>query len=272
MARTMLTPQLREDAEAIITAFISSKAKDADVAGAVVGMSGGLDSSVIANLCARALGKDRVMGVMIPDDQSDPQDLEHAIPVIKSLGMEHRVVDITESVTAFGKILPRSDMRLPLANLRARARMIILYYIANATNRLVFGCSNKTELMIGYFTKFGDGGADYLPIGDLYKTQVREIARRLKVPESILSKAPSAGLWKGQTDENELAIPYELLDQILFGLEMQMSTEDIVKRIECNPETVKKIRNKVQRSTHKRRMPLIPKIGLKTPAFDWREF
>lgn len=268
----MTVPKLRDDAEEIIKKFIRMKVDEAESSGVVIGVSGGLDSAVVATMCVRALGKDKVMGVMMPEKSSNPHDLEHGIMIAKWLGIEYVVVDITEAVKALLRSSPKKGDRLSAANVKARCRMVVLYHIANSTNRLVMGCGNKSEIMIGYFTKFGDGGADYMPIGDLYKTQVRELARRLEIPKEIIEKPPSAGLWEGQTDEEEIGVIYEVLDKILFGLETNLPPERISREAGCPLETVKKVQLMVGRSAHKRRLPLIPKIGFKTPAFDWREY
>jgi len=268
----MLIPKLREDAEEIIETFTRSKTDEAKASGVAIGMSGGLDSTLVAHMSVRALGKDRVLGVMMPEKGSDPKDLEHGLLVAKKFGIEHMVVDITGSIQSFQEILPKLTTQLTAANVKARCRMIVLYMIANSTGRLVMGCSNKTELMVGYFTKFGDGAADYLPIGDLYKTQVRELAKRVGVDVEILMKPPSAGLWKGQTDEGEMGITYDVLDQILYGLETGTPSEKIAQEIGCEISIIKEIEQKMRASVHKRRLPQIPKLGFKTPGFDWREF
>ena len=267
----MIPIKLRDDAGEIIQAFISQKAAEAKASGIVLGMSGGLDSSLVAHLCVNALGKDKVLGLMMPEKSSNPQDLEHGVMVAKSLGIEHMVVDISEPFRAFLDAVPKLNSQIVSANVKARCRMIVLYMIANATDRLVMGCGNKTEIMVGYFTKYGDGGSDYLPIGDLYKTQVRELSRRVGVDADIIRKAPSAGLWEGQTDEGEMGITYELLDQILYGLETEMPRERIAKEAGCEPSTVESIEGKIRLSAHKRRLPQMPKIGFRTPGFDWRE-
>lgn len=268
----MLTIKLRDDAEEIIKTFIRLKVEESKASGVAIGMSGGLDSSLIAHLCVRTLGKERVLGVMMPEKSSDPQDLEHGLMVAKSLGIEHMVVDITEPINAFVNGIPKLADRIAVANVKARCRMVVLYMISNATDRLVMGCGNKTEIMVGYFTKFGDGGADYLPIGDLYKIQVRELAKRVGVDERILNKPPSAGLWEGQTDEGEMGITYEVLDQILYGLETNLPAERIAKEVGCDLPIVNGIQEKLRATVHKRRLPQIPKIGFRTPGFDWREF
>ncbi|MEM2715772.1 MAG: NAD(+) synthase, partial [Candidatus Thermoplasmatota archaeon] len=159
---------------------------------------------------------------------------------------------------------------ITLGNIKARLRMIFLYQFANSKNALVCGTSNKTELMIGYFTKYGDGASDILPIGDLYKTQVYQLARYVGIPEEILKKPPTAGLWKGQTDEKELGISYEKLDKILYGLERQKSFEEISKIAEVSIEEVKRIYGMVKKTEHKRKFPVIPKISFRTIGIDWR--
>jgi NAD+ synthase len=267
----MIPIKLRDDAERIIEAFISQKAGEAKASGTVIGMSGGLDSSLVAHLCVKALGREKVLGVMMPEKTSSPQDLEHGIMVAKSLGIEHMVVDISEPFRVFLDAAPKLNSRIVAANVKARCRMIVLYMIANATDRLIMGCGNKTEIMVGYFTKFGDGGSDYMPIGDLYKTQVRELATRVGVNPEIIRKAPSAGLWEGQTDEGEMGITYDLLDQILCGLETEMPREKIAKKASCEQSTVVSIEEKIRASVHKRRLPQMPKIGFRTPGYDWRE-
>ena len=268
----MSIPKLRGDAEEIIKAFIRSKTEDTKATGVTIGLSGGLDSTLVAHLCVGTLGKERVLGVMMPEKGSDPEDLEHGLLVAKKLGIEHMVVDITGPVQSFLEILPKLTTQITAANVKARCRMIVLYMIANSTGRLVMGCSNKTELMVGYFTKFGDGGADYLPIGDLYKTQVRELAARVGIDAEILRKPPSAGLWQGQTDEGEMGITYDVLDQILYGLETGVTSEKISKEADCEISMISEIEQRMRTSVHKRRLPQIPKLGFKTPGFDWREF
>jgi NAD+ synthase len=267
----MIPVKLRDDAESIIEAFIRQKTEEAKCSGIVLGMSGGLDSTLVAHLCTKAVGKEKVLGVMMPEKGSNPKDLEHGVRVAKSLGIEHMVIDITEPFRAFLDSIPKLEGQIVAANIKARCRMIVLYMLANETDKIVMGCGNKTEIMVGYFTKFGDGGSDFMPIGDLYKTQVRELAKKMGVDQEILKKAPSAGLWDGQTDEGEMGITYDLLDQILFGLETDMPPERIAKEAGCEQSTVESIEGKMRASVHKRRLPQIPKIGFKTPGFDWRE-
>jgi NAD+ synthase len=267
----MIPIKLRDDAENIIEEFIRQKTAEAKAAGVVIGMSGGLDSTLVSHLCVKALGKDKVLGIMMPEKSSNPQDLEHGLMVAESLDVEHMVIDISEPFGAFLGIIPKLGSQVAAANVKARCRMIVLYMVANETERLVMGCGNKTEIMVGYFTKFGDGGSDFLPIGDLYKTQVRELAKRMGVDPAILNKPPSAGLWEGQTDEGEMGITYDLLDRILYGLETDIPRDIIAEEVGCEAATVDSIEGKLRFTVHKRRMPQIPKIGFRTPGFDWRE-
>ena len=156
-------------------------------------------------------------------------------------------------------------------NIKARIRMVMLYYHANLHNYLVLGTSNKSELLVGYFTKYGDGGSDAMPMGDLYKTQVFELARELGIPESIVEKPPTAGLFRGQSDEKDLGMKYSELDMILRGIELRLELKDISDITGFPLETVTRIQKKVHGSAHKRCLGKIPKLGLRTIGLDWRE-
>jgi NAD+ synthase len=266
-----LTPQFREDHVEIVTSFIRHQVASSGRRGVVLGLSGGIDSAVVAKLCAEAIGPTRVLALGLPLGAGG-QDVEDARGWAKSLGVEFRVIDITPLVRTFEEVLDatRAD-HITRGNLRPRVRMVVLYYFANLEGRVVMGTGNKSELAISYFSKFGDGGVDFLPIGDLYKTQVRAMARHLGVPEVILRKTPSAGLWEGQTDEAELGIAYDELDRILLGIELQMDFEAIAEKTGSSVETVKRIEAIVASTVHKRKMPLIPKLGARTFGLDWRE-
>jgi NAD+ synthase len=158
-----------------------------------------------------------------------------------------------------------------LGNIKARCRMIMLYTHSNLENSIVMGTSNKSELLCGYFTKFGDGGADFGPIGDLYKTQVKELARAIDIPENLIEKTPSAGLAEGQTDEKELGISYKDLDRILLGIELRTDPQEIAQKTGLDLPEVQRIISLVGKNVHKRKMPLIPKVGIRTFGLDWRE-
>ena len=267
----MILPKLKENTEQVIEKFLAEKLRKTGAKGFVLGLSGGIDSAVVMRLAARAVGPEKVLAIMMPEQDSDPSDLEDAKRLAELDKVRSRIVDITPVVAAFRKMLGDNVDRLAMANVKARCRMIILYQHAAAEGRLVLGTGNKTELLVGYFTKHGDGAADLEPIGDIYKTEVRELAAAMGIPERIRTKAPSAGLWKGQTDEGELGITYERLDAILHGIEMGFDEDAIAKRAETTVQEVERVAEKVRLTSHKRKFPPAPKIGLRTPGFDWRE-
>ena len=196
-----------------IVSWIKKQAKDSGAKGIVMGLSGGIDSAVVAALCKEAVGKNNLLVLFLPCN-SDPQDLKDAKLVAHELGVKLKFVDLSAVYNNFLKVLPGAAC-LAQGNLKPRLRMSALYYFANKLNYLVCGTGNKSELMVGYFTKYGDGGVDILPIADLFKRQVRKLAQELKIPQNIITKPPSAGLWQGQTDEGEMGITYSELDDIL---------------------------------------------------------
>jgi len=243
-----------------IVEFIRKTVEDADAEGVVVGISGGVDSATTAFLCVKALGKEKVFGLVMPEKGvTREEDVEDALEVCSILGIRHKLVYINPMVDAFLNNLDEGS-DIAIANLKPRIRMIINYYYANTMNYLVAGTGNKSELMTGYFTKYGDGGVDFLPIGDLYKTEVWELARYLGVPEKIIKKKPSAGLWVGQTDEGELGITYVKLDTILKALEKGYKPEEIPEKFDVSVEEVKKVVELVEKSKHKREMPPVVEL------------
>lgn len=267
----MILPKLREDTEETIEKFLAEKLRKVGAKGFVLGVSGGIDSAVVVRLCVRAVGADRVLGVMMPEKDSPKEDLTDAKELCDLDGVPNRVVDISEPVAAFKKAVGGNVNRLSLANIKARCRMVVLYHFANTDKRLVAGTSNKSEMLMGYFTKYGDGGADLEPIGDIYKTEVRELAKQLSIPDKIIKKAPSAGLWRGQTDEGEMGITYDRLDAILLGIELGLSEKEIAERAETSVKEVTRIANTIRMTSHKRKYPATAKIGFRTPGLDWRE-
>lgn len=196
-----------------IVSWIKQQVNDSGAKGIVLGLSGGIDSAVVAALAKGAVGKDNLLVLFLPCN-SNPQDLKDAKLVAHELGLKSKLVDLSAVYNNFLKVLPGA-ISLARGNLKPRLRMSTLYYFANKLNYLVCGTGNKSELMVGYFTKYGDGGVDILPIADLFKRQVRQLAKELKIPQGIITKAPTAGLWNGQTDEGELGITYNELDDIL---------------------------------------------------------
>lgn len=267
----MLTPQLKEGTEQVIEKFLSEKLRKSGAKGFVLGVSGGIDSAVCLRLCTRAVGKDKVLAVLMPEKDSPKQDLVDGKALCELEGVRHEVVDITGPVEAFMKLFGHGTDRKSLGNIKARCRMVVLYHYANKEGRLVVGTSNKSELLMGYFTKFGDGAADLEPIGDLYKTEVRELAKALGLPSNVIEKPPSAGLWNGQTDEDEMGITYDRLDSILLGIELGLPDDEIAKRAKTSLSEVRRIVHTVRLTSHKRKFQPVPKIGLRTPGLDWRE-
>jgi NAD+ synthase len=236
----------------------------------VLGLSGGIDSAVAAILCTEALGEKNVLCVFMPDETTPEDDIKHYQKLVKDFHLQSRQIDISPILRQIQTICIEKPDKVALANIKARIRMTLLYEYANKTNALVCGTSNKSEILIGYFTKYGDGGVDFQALGDVYKTQIYQIAESLNLPKNLIKKSPTAGLWKGQTDEKELGMTYETLDKILFGLELKLEGKEIQKFAQVKKSEVERIRQMRIKSQHKRRTPLIPKIGLRTPGLDWR--
>jgi NAD+ synthase len=239
-----------EVVQEIIVNFIKEYVEQAGVKGAVLGLSGGIDSSLVAALASRALGPKNILGLIMPvDKEKDTKNISDAKLVAEFLGIPYKLFELKNAVASFD---PLNLDRVARGNLAARLRMVTWYAYANQENRLVLGTGNKTELMIGYFTKYGDGGTDILPIGELYKVNVRDLAKHLEIPEAIIKKAPSAGLWEGQTDEGEIGITYPELDSILFlHLEQGLEESEIVKQ-GIDEIKVRKVLNMIARTQHKR--------------------
>lgn len=227
-----------------IAGWIRGEIEGAGLAGAVLGLSGGIDSAVVSGLCARAVGPEHVLGISMPA-HSSPEDVSDARLIAEHWGVEYREIDLGGIFDAFLELLPDGS-QLADANVKPRLRMITLYHHANTLNRMVVGTGNRSELEVGYYTKYGDGGVDLLPIASLLKVQVRELARELGVPERIIERPPSAGLWEGQTDENELGITYEQLDDALLAIEAG-NTSSIA------PEVLERVLSLNRGSEHKRR-------------------
>ncbi len=228
-----------------ISNWIKEKVNHAGAKGIVVGLSGGIDSSVVAVLSKKAMGNN-VLGVIMPCN-SNPKDIEHAKVFAKKFGIKTQVVDLSPIFDMLMKMLPQGN-DIARANLKPRLRMLTLYYFANSLGYLVAGTDNRTESFIGYFTKYGDGGVDILPISHLLKTDVRRLAAELGVPKEIIDKPPSAGLWDGQTDEKEMGITYEQLDAIIEGIESGNT-------LGMNPKLVEKVKRMHASTEHKRRLP-----------------
>lgn len=238
------------------------------------GLSGGIDSALSAYLAAGALGRERVHAVLMPYRTSSPASLADAMEVVEDLNIPHTVVDITSPVDAYfgqmDEILGGAASPLRRGNRMARERMCTLYDLSAAHGALVVGTSNKTELLLGYGTQFGDMASALNPIGDLYKCQVRQLSAFLGVPKSILEKAPSADLWEDQTDETELGFSYDDADEILYQwVDLRLTPEEIVER-GANQDLVDHVVRRVQRNQYKRKPPIIAKLSGRTIGIDFR--
>jgi NAD+ synthase len=243
-----------------IVAFIKRKVEESQADGAVLGISGGIDSAVTAYLCVEALGSRRVVGLIMPDLRATPdEDVEDAKLVASELCVETTEIDVAPIHKAYMKSLEPN--RLAEGNLRARIRMSLLYYHANVMNRLVAGTGDLSELRLGYFTKFGDGGVDILPIADLYKTEVRRLGEVLGISRRIVAKRSSPRLWPGHLAESEIGMSYETVDK-LFKLRFDeaLDVPEIAAKMKLDTAKVELILAKHQASEHKRRMPEICKL------------
>ncbi len=231
-----------------ISQWMHAQVQAAGAQGIVVGLSGGVDSACVAALAKRAMG-DAVVGVLMPC-HSDPIDTEYAQQVAAAFDLDTITIDLSSTYDTLLQHLPPSDVRTAQANLKPRLRMTALYYIANDRNYLVAGTGNKSELMVGYFTKYGDGGVDMLPLGDLYKREVYDLARQLGVPQPIIDRPPTAGLWPGQTDEGEMGLSYDELERALITLTIGGDHG-------IDAATLERVRQMMAASAHKRSLPPI---------------
>ncbi len=253
----------------IIHEFIRDKVEKTGAQGVVLGLSGGLDSATILKLSIDSLGKDKVHCVINPERASPEEDMRDARWLTEEWDVKVDEVEIDSILEEF-PVDPTK--KLPYANLKARVRMCVWYYFANVEHKLVIGTSNKSEILLGYTTKYGDSAADFLPIGDMYKSDVRKLAEKIGVPERFLDKVPRAGLWEGQTDESELGYSYEEIDKVLKGIENLESTEEIAEKNQIDKDNVKEIEKMVKNSAHKRKIPTIIKLRNRTVGLDWYEY
>lgn len=252
----------------VLVNFIREEVTKAGFSRGVVGLSGGVDSSLVAFLAAEALGPTNILGLILPYRTSNPQSEADALQVISLLGIPSRRIDITPMVEPYFALYPDMGERRR-GNIMARARMVILYDQAAAFNALVIGTSNRTETLLGYTTHFGDNAAAIHPIGDLFKAQVRQLALAVGVPEHIVRKAPSADLWAGQTDEGELGFTYDEADQILYLLYDQRYKPEEVIAMGFKEPLVRHIVRLVRQNQFKRQPPLIAKVSQRTVGVDF---
>lgn len=254
----------------VITRFIRSQLAQTGFERMVVGLSGGVDSATTAFLAARAVEPDYLLAVRMPYRTSSPEAEEDALRVVEALGCGTERVDITAMADPMLAQIDGSeaDTRVRRGNVMARLRMIVLYDRSVAFDALVIGTSNKTEALLGYGTLYGDMAAALQPIGDLYKSQLRELAACLGVPRAILDKPPSADLWPGQTDEGELGASYDELDRVLYALVDRRWSLDRCVRAGLEPGLVERVASTVARMEYKRQLPPVAKVSLRTPGID----
>ncbi|CAM2394230.1 NAD+ synthase [Fusobacterium watanabei] len=239
--------------------FLRENFKKAGFSKAVLGLSGGIDSALVAYLLRDALGKENVLAIMLPYKSSNPDSLNHAKLVVEDLKINAKSIEITDMIDAYFKN-EKEASSLRMGNKMARERMSILFDYSSKENALVVGTSNKTEIYLGYSTQFGDSACALNPIGDLYKTNIWDLSRYLKIPNELIEKKPSADLWEGQTDEQEMGLTYKEADQVLYRMLEENKTVKEILAEGFSKDLVDNIVRRMNRSEYKRRMPLIAKI------------
>lgn len=255
-------------ARTILTSFIHSEITRVGYSKAVIALSGGIDSALSCYLAAEALGPENLLAVRMPYRSSSPESLEHAQLIIDDLGLPSLTIPITDMVEPLFERFPDAGP-VRRGNIMARARMIVIYDQSEAFKGLVVGTGNKTEILLGYTTLFGDSANALNPIGDLYKTQVRQLSRALGIPAVIIDKAPSADLWVGQTDEDELGFTYAEVDKLLYLLvDQRYSPEDCIAAGFAE-NFVRAVVRRVQRNHFKRVLPPIAKLTNRTIGYDF---
>jgi len=255
----------KKDIDAL-TDFIKVVAKDTGCKGMVVGSSGGLDSAVATKLCADAIGGENVLNIFMPSVVTPPSDYILTKELSKLWGTDYKVIDVQPAISTFtGMLFSNIEASLEKGNISARCRMTVLYNRAKKLNYLVAGTMNRSEYMMGYFTKFGDGAADLFPIIDLYKTQVWQAAEMIGVPKEVIEKVPTAGLWEGQTDEGEMGITYRDLDIVLDGITFGLPDSEIEKDVKVEASKISEIRARVAVMEHKRNSAYHPVIAFNDP-------
>jgi NAD+ synthase len=249
-----------------ISEYISESGKN----GGIIGLSGGIDSSITTVLLSKATQNYFIL--LMPSSSTPQKDMEDAKKIINMIGAnnKYKIINIDPILESFKNEIKTND-KLVLGNIKARIRMVLLYAYAQIMNYLVIGTGDKSELLLGYFTKYGDGGVDILPIGDLYKTQVKELGRYLGLPEDIVTKPSSPALWEGQTAEGELGVSYDIIDAVLYlRVEKMMDINSIAKELQIDAEIISKIDRMVKTSQHKRLPPEIFRLSGRAINSDWR--
>ncbi|OQD58223.1 NAD synthetase [Methanobrevibacter arboriphilus JCM 13429 = DSM 1125] len=282
----MMLPKINSEVvkEEIVN-FIREIVNKSSTNGIIIGLSGGIDSTVVAFLSKEAIGKDKIYSYHLYSSTTPKEDTEHARLVSEILGINYKEIYIdtitsefldladlvgssnlsdlsvlsSSDLTNYNEVSNSFENKSAEGNLKARIRMSMLYYFANMKNCLVAGTGNKSELLIGYFTKYGDGACDFEPIGDIYKTQLRKLAKDWNIPDVIINKPPRAGLWIGQTDEDEIGLTYDVLDQLLYLIvDKNLTNEEILKEMNSSNMEINKVRDKITNNQHKLQFPPSP--------------
>ncbi|WP_028775569.1 NAD+ synthase [Shimazuella kribbensis] len=253
----------------ILTVALKEEVEKAGFHKVVLGLSGGIDSALSLYLAVQAFGKDNVIAVCMPYRTSSSSSLTDAEEAIRDTGVQSLTVDISPQIDAYFELMPEATP-LRKGNKMARERMTILYDLSAHYQALVLGTSNRTELLLGYGTQFGDAASAVNPLGDLYKTQVRQLSKYIGVPRSILEKAPSADLWEDQTDEKELGFSYFEVDQLLYHLLDRRLTKNQLLEVGFSASFIDQVTKRIARNQYKRRMPVILKISNRTVGIDFR--
>ncbi|WP_035589128.1 NAD+ synthase [Hippea jasoniae] len=249
--------------------FVRQEITKTGLTKAVIGLSGGIDSSLVAYIAKEALGKNNVYGILMPYKLSSKESIDDALKVVEDTGINHKIVEITKAADAYLENFEEIN-NVRRGNVLARMRMIVLFDHSSAYGGLVVGTSNKTELLLGYGTWYGDMASSLNPIGDLYKNQIYQLARYFNLPENIIKKKPSADLWVGQSDEDELGFSYDEADIILYHLfDLRWSIDEVVK-LGFSKDLVEGIAQRVRKNQFKRLPPIIAKISTRTINIDFR--
>lgn len=244
-----------------VETFLTEKLEETGANGYILGLSGGMDSAVAAKIVAEALGPEKLTCWIMPGEPSDEENMEDARELADELGCEVREIDISSAVNEFSDSVPFQIGKIAEGNIRARVRMVYEYIEANEKNKLVLGADNRSEIMLGYFTKYGDGATDVAPFSDIYKTELKEFAEYIGLDRKFIEKKPTAGLWEGQTDESELGDPYSTIDEILKNLlDREKSVQETAENTDLPEEKIERYRSMVENSEHKRKRPDSPEL------------